>query len=58
MHSLRKYAMLPVRLMIAVVGVLMSLALIAFGRPWRDEWAEMNFRGYLLEGNNWNSAGF
>lgn len=56
--GLRKYAMFPLRLAITFVGVLISVSMIAFGKPWREEWASMNIRGYLLEGNNWNAAGF
>lgn len=54
----RKYAMFPVRLLIVLMGLLLSLAVVATGKSWQEEWNQMSFRAYLLEGKNWNAAGF
>ncbi len=58
LQSARKYIMLPVRLVILALAVLINLMLVVLGHSWRDEWQQMDVRGYLLEGKNWNWAGF
>jgi hypothetical protein len=54
----RKYLMLPVRLIVFLFAVLISLLLVILGHSWKNEWQQMDVRGYLLEGKNWNRAGF
>ncbi len=58
LHHARKYIMLPARLVIFVLAVLINILLVLMGHSWRDEWEQMNVRGYLLEGDNWNRFGF
>jgi len=58
MGFVRVYLMLPMRLLFALIGILISLALIALGESWREEWSKMDFRGYLFNGRNWNTTGF
>ena len=57
-HFLFVYGMFPVRLLAMFMGLLMSLIVVALGKPWREEWSDLNLRGYLFEGRNWNSWGF
>lgn len=58
MSFVRTYAMLPMRLFLAVVAILISAVIILMGEPWRQEWDKLDFRGYLIEGRHWNAAGF
>jgi hypothetical protein len=58
LDAFRKYATLPVRMLLFVFALAISLLLIATGTPWRNEWDRMNISGHLFEGKNWNSAGF
>jgi hypothetical protein len=58
MNNLRQYAMFPVRLLVILLGFFSSFFVIVMGKPWREEWNEMNVRAYLIEGKNWNAAGF
>lgn len=58
MDFVRLYFMLPMRLLFAFIAMLISLAFILLGDSWREEWDKMDFRGYLLNGRNWNTAGF
>ena len=58
MGFVRVYLMLPMRLLFTLIAILISLALIALGESWREEWGRMDFRGYLFNGRNWNTTGF
>jgi len=58
MGFVRVYLMLPMRLLFALIGILISLSLIALGESWREEWSKMDLRGYLFNGRNWNTTGF
>jgi hypothetical protein len=58
MNNLRQYAMFPVRLLVILLSFFSSFFVIVMGKPWREEWNEMNVRAYLIEGKNWNAAGF
>jgi hypothetical protein len=58
MGFVRVYLMLPMRVLFTLIAILISLALIALGESWREEWGKMDFRGYLFNGRNWNTTGF
>lgn len=58
MGFVRVYFMLPMRLLFALIAILISLTFIVLGESWQEEWGKMDFRGYLLNGKNWNTAGF
>jgi hypothetical protein len=58
MGFVRVYLTLPMRLLFASIAILISLALIVLGESWREEWRKSDFRGYLFNGRNWNTAGF
>jgi hypothetical protein len=58
MGAIKKYAMFPVRLGVAFIGVLISMVMVATGTSWRKEWADLDIRGYLFGGHNWNVSGF
>ena len=58
MGFVRVYLTLPMRLLFASIAILISLALIVLGESCREEWQKSDYRGYLFNGRNWNTAGF
>ena len=40
------------RLVVVLMELTMSLIVVAMGKPWREEWSQLNFRDYLFKGKN------
>ena len=40
------------RLVVVLLGLTMSLIVVAMGKPWQEEWSQLNFRSYLFKWKN------